>query len=312
MRQLGRYYFYSVQHCNMCGDVSDRHTILGQRLNRSQGFRPRTKTGVSTTIQRCTQCGLIYANPQPIPFDLQDHYGVPPEDYWQEQYFQYDPTYFSQELATLRGLMTMKPGMKALDIGAGIGKCMLSLAHAGFDAYGFEGSEPFHRRALESTKIDASRLQRGTMEEMTYAPETFDFITFGAVLEHLYDPAGSIEKAMQWLKPGGIMHVEVPSSNYLISRLINLYYTLIGTNYVTNLSPMHEPFHLFEFGLKSFEVHAKKVGYTIALHGYYVCSASPFPRLVQPLLTYIMGRADTGMQLAVWLQKTTRPARSGA
>jgi 2-polyprenyl-3-methyl-5-hydroxy-6-metoxy-1,4-benzoquinol methylase len=38
----------------------------------------------------------------------------------------------------------------------------------------------------------------------------FDFITFGAVLEHLYDPSMSIHKAMSWLKPSGIMHIEVP------------------------------------------------------------------------------------------------------
>ena len=32
-----------------------------------------------------------------------------------------------------------------------------------------------------------------------------------------------------------------------------------GTNYVTNISPMHSPFHLYEFGLKSFEELGKKI-----------------------------------------------------
>lgn len=312
MRQQGRYYFYPVQHCNMCGDASDRHPILGQRLNRSQGFRPRTKTGITTTIQKCSRCGLIYANPQPVPFDLQDHYGVPPEDYWKPEYFQYDAHYFSQELATLRQLMTIQPGMKAMDIGAGLGKCMLSLAGAGFDAYGFEGSESFHQRALERMKIDPSKLKQGTMENVSYEPETFDFITFGAVLEHLYDPAQSIAKAVTWLKPGGIMHIEVPSSRYLISRLINTYYKLIATNYVTNLSPMHEPYHLFEFGLRSFEEHAQKTGYTIVLRKYYVCSMAPFPRFLHPLLSYVMEKTGTGMQLAVWLKKNDMNTHRGS
>ena len=39
--------------------------------------------------------------------------------------------------------MEIKPGMKALDVGAGIGKGILSLSHAGFDTYGFEPSTSF-------------------------------------------------------------------------------------------------------------------------------------------------------------------------
>ena len=38
----------------------------------------------------------------------------------------------------------------------------------------------------------------------------------------------------------------------------------MGTNYVTNLNPMHVPYHLYEFDLKSFEVNAKKLGYESA------------------------------------------------
>jgi predicted SAM-dependent methyltransferase len=149
------------------------------------------------------------------------------------------------------------------------------------------------------------------MEDVVYARESFDFITFGAVLEHLYDPAGSIEKAMQWLKPGGVMHIEVPSSRHLISRLINVYYTLIGTNYVTNLSPMHEPYHLFEFGLKSFEAHARRAGYTIRFYEYYPCTADPFPKFLHPLLDYVMKKTNTGMQLAVWLKKNNETTGRG-
>lgn len=288
----------------MCGAPSAGHKILGQRLNQSQGFRPRTKKGISVTVLKCTTCDLIYSNPQPIPFDIQDHYGIPPENYWKPAYFQYQENYFKQELDQLKKLKEIKPGMKALDIGAGLGKCMISLNNAGFDAYGFEASESFHQMAIDKMKIDPEKLKQGAIETVDYEKDFFDFITFGAVLEHLYDPANSIEKAMQWLKPAGIMHIEVPSSRHLLAKLINLYYRLIGTNYITNISPMHEPFHLYEFGLKSFEEHSKKAdNYTIRFHEFYVCSVEPFPSLAQPFLSWIMEKTKTGMQLAVWLQK---------
>ena len=52
---------------------------------------------------------------------------------------------------------------------------------------------------------------------------------------------------MKWLKPGGIVHIEVPSKHF-INKLVNIYYRLIGTNYLL-ISAMHTPFHLYEFSL---------------------------------------------------------------
>ena len=123
---------------------------------------------------------------------------------------------------------------------------------AGFDTYGLEPSETFREMAISKMKIDDEKLKLGGVEDLDYPKESFDFITFGAVLEHLYHPAENLKKATEWLKPGGIIHAEIPSSNWLISKLLNLYYSLKGTNYVSNLSPMHVPFHLYEFSEKSF------------------------------------------------------------
>ena len=94
--------------------------------------------------------------------------------------------------------------------------------------------------------ISAHRLKLGMVEELDYPENEFDFITFSAVFEHLYHLAKTLEKALKWLKPGGIVHIGVPSSNHLIAKLINIYYKLKGTNYVTHISAMHAPFHLYE------------------------------------------------------------------
>lgn len=298
-----RYSFIPVERCNMCGSPVTEHQVLGKRADRSQGRMPRRMRGITTTVVRCGRCSLIFADPQPVPADLQDHYGVPPEAYWREEYFQVDPTYFQRAIERFKAIAPFQVGMQALDIGAGLGKAMIALERAGFEAYGFEPSVPFRDRAIARMGIREDRLALGDMEHMDYAAGRFQFITFGAVLEHLYDPSACIARAMRWLAPGGVIHIEVPSSHWLINRIINTVYRIQGLDYVGNISPMHPPFHLFEFGLDSFHRNGAMLGYKVAAHEYDVCDTY-LPRVLDPLLQWIMRRTDGGMQLSVWLQRT--------
>jgi 2-polyprenyl-3-methyl-5-hydroxy-6-metoxy-1,4-benzoquinol methylase len=286
----------------MCGYDIRYHKILGKRLNVSQGKNPHKKKGISTTIMKCKDCGLIYSNPQPIPFDIQDHYGIPPENYWIEDYFLIDPNYFQNEISIAKKLISFHEGMKSLDVGAGLGKAMIALSNAGFDAYGFEPSIPFYERAISKMKINPRKLKLGMIENVDYPENEFDFISFGAVLEHLYDPSGAIKKTLQWLKPAGVIHIEVPSSAWLINKIINAYYSIRGTDYVGNISPMHTPFHLYEFGLKSFQKNGKKTGYEVMFYEYYVCKTF-MPKAFDFFLKPYMRITHTGMQLCVWLKK---------
>src|SRR3990170_2595049 len=102
----------------------------------------------------------------------------------------------------------------------------------------------FRAVAIERIGITADRIALATVETAALPLVHFDFISFGAVLEHLHSPSLAIERALDWLKPGGVIQLEVPSSRHLVPRALNLYYRLRGTNFVTNTSPMHSPFHL--------------------------------------------------------------------
>src|SRR5688500_7433409 len=174
------YYFEEVLNCEMCGDPTINHKLLGQRLNTSQGLKPWQKEGISVSVKKCKNCSLIYSSPQPIPADIQDHYGIPPEDYWQEDRLVWHSTYFQKEIDKAKELLNIYEGMLALDVGAGVGKGMKSLMNAGFDTYGMEPSEPFYKRAIEKMGIDQKDLKLGMVEDVDYPPDTFDFITFGA------------------------------------------------------------------------------------------------------------------------------------
>ncbi|MBR9998753.1 MAG: class I SAM-dependent methyltransferase [Cyclobacteriaceae bacterium] len=286
----------------MCGSNSSNFQLLGKRLNRSQGFYPNKMSGITVSVCKCKKCGLIFSNPLPIPESFMDHYGLPPGEYWQEEYFDVQPDYFSGEIDWLKQLINSGHGTKALDVGAGIGKCMRVLERNGFDVYGLEPSEPFYNMAVGQMKIDPGHIYPTSIEEADLPENFFSFITFGAVLEHLNDPAGAIERSLQWLKKDGIIHIEVPSSRWLISRLINRFYKIRGLDYSGNLSPMHPPFHLYEFSIESFEENSKKLNYSIADYGYYV-GKTYMPGIIDFFIKPYMKWTNSGMQLVVWLKK---------
>jgi SAM-dependent methyltransferase len=299
------YHFEPVAHCDMCVADSRRFEVMGMRLNHSQGLTPRRAAGIAVSVKKCRTCDLIFADPQPVPDNFDAHYNAP-EDYWTAEQLERDPEHFTAEIATAKRLLGLRGRMRALDVGAGLGKAMTALNSAGFDAYGLEPSPEFRKAALAHGGIRKDRLALGAIEDAEYPPDYFDFVTFGAVLEHLRSPSRSLERALGWLKPGGVIHAEVPSSRWLISRLVNAYYRMCGTRLVTNISPMHVPYHLFEFSPRSFEFHGRRAGYAIAEQRFMVCSIPHAPRLLHAPLRWWMNRAGTGMQLEVYLRKPAR------
>ena len=294
------YKFNMIDSCNMCN--SKNFKILGQRLNSSQGLKPKNKIGISTSILKCNNCNLIFSNPRPEPKNIGDHYNKNPEDYWNKEYFSIDENYFVHEISIAKKLLK-KDSNKALDIGGGIGKAHINLNKNGFDTISIEPSESFRKIALEKFNIPEDKFLLSSIESAKFEENYFDFITFGAVLEHLYDPSQAIEKAIKWLKPGGLIQIEVPSSKYLISKIYNFYFKLRRTNYVTNLSPMHDPYHLYEFDLKSFQLNSKKLSYEVVHYEYFVCNIYNIPAFLHPALRRIMKMTNTGMQLSIWLKK---------
>lgn len=232
---------------------------------------------------------------------------MPPRAYWEnEDYFKLDPQYFGRQIADARRLLGDREGLRSLDIGLGIGKAAVAMRNAGFDVWGIEPSKTFFDKAREVTGLPDDRVQNLHLEEATFPPNFFDFISFGAVLEHLYDPAASIESALGWLAPSGAIQIEVPSSDHLLPQFLNLFFMARGTNFVTNLSPMHPPYHLYEFRPQSFERHGDAVGYELAHRYYDVASIRHFPRALHPFLRTWMEKRNSGMQLTVWLRKTAQ------
>jgi 2-polyprenyl-3-methyl-5-hydroxy-6-metoxy-1,4-benzoquinol methylase len=295
-----KYLFKNIESCPFCD--SHEFKILGKRLNASQGRNPKKKCGITTTIVKCTNCELIFPNPLPIPEDIKDHYDIPPEDYWTPEYFIIPDNYLIPLVNWMNSLQKIEKNAKILDIGAGFGKLMIAFQRLGYDTYGLEPSIPFYNYAIEKMGIDEDKLQLKSVEDSDFEENTFDVIFITAVFEHLYEPAVIFDKMMKWLKPNGLIFIEVPSSRWLVNKIANRYYRLFGSDYVSNLSPMHPPFHLYEFSKKVFELHSLNNSYEIADHRYYVCETF-LPKILNPILPWFMKKTNTGMELAIWLRK---------
>jgi SAM-dependent methyltransferase len=301
------YRFEAADACVMCGGREAK--TLGRRLNRHQGVRPRRKHGVTTTVVRCGGCGLVYSDPRPVPETLEQHYDLPPEEYWvaaaRAGYFEQAEDYFSEQIATFRRFWTGSGIPRALDVGAGVGKTMIALEQSGFETFGIEPSPPFYERAV-ARGIDRDRLRRAPIETAQFEPDSFDFVIFSAVLEHLHDPAGALARTIGWTARGGVIYVEVPSANWLMGRVLNALYRVQGLESVTNLSPMHPPFHLYEFTLEAFRRHGQHAGYEVICHEFFACQTY-LPRPAASVAERVMTTTNTGMMLLVWL----RPASNG-
>ncbi|HNW96938.1 MAG TPA: class I SAM-dependent methyltransferase [Bacteroidales bacterium] len=295
-----KYSFLNIDKCSFCG--SSEFKILGRRLNTSQGKNPRKKTGITTTIVRCVCCGLIFPNPFPIPENISDHYNISPEEYWPNEYFTIPDNHLKNYIEWMNNIRKFDSDSKILDIGAGIGKNMIALKRYGYDAYGIEPSLPFYDRAISKMGIDPDKLQLVSIENCIFQDNMFDAIFFSAVLEHLYNPAEILKKIINWVKPNGLVFIESPSASWLINKLVNKYYKIRGSDYVTNLSPMHPPYHLYEFTKKAFELHAEMNNYEVVDCRYFVCQTYA-PKIFDKILKKYMKMTNTGMELAIWLRK---------
>ena len=182
---------------------------------------------------------------------------------------------------------------------------MASLDAEGFATFGLEPSSSFRDRAISHTGIAADRLALSRIEDADYPQGMFDLVTFGAVLEHLPDPSGAIVRALQWTRPGGLVHIEVPSADWLMARLVDLVYRIQRQDLTCHLSPLHIPFHLFEFTPRSFERHAARTGYEVAHCRRYV-GRTYAPRWADVALVPLMRATGAGLQIEVWLRKVRR------
>jgi len=65
----------------------------------------------------------------------------------------------------------------------------------------------------EAKRVERLEFVEGTIESAAgrFEPSSFDAILFISVLEHLWDPVAALVRCREWLRPGGVLFVNVPT-----------------------------------------------------------------------------------------------------
>jgi 2-polyprenyl-3-methyl-5-hydroxy-6-metoxy-1,4-benzoquinol methylase len=187
--------------CPLCGGA--KHDVVATR----------DRDGSDLCTVMCQGCGHVFTNPAPSEGDLKAYYtehyrsaykGVitPKRKHVLRAGFR-----ALERLSRLRSFLA--PPAKVLDVGAGGGEFAYLLSRLGYDVVGVEPNAGYAGFASQSYGLD---IRATTLELVDFPVQTFDAITMHHVLEHIADPRAALIRLAQWLKPGGVMVVEVPNA----------------------------------------------------------------------------------------------------
>jgi len=196
----------------------------------------------------------------------------------------------------------LKAGSKALDIGSGIGRVTFLLKQDGYDAYALEPKKELFDFGIEHGFTERTKSFNIPYEIAQFGKDSFDFI-FLEPLNHLAEPHLAIQKTLEWLKPGGYLHLQVANHKWLYKRLLKMLYKITFRKHVPYTSTQRKPFNACEYSAKSFKVYAELNNLELCQINAYACNTfMPF-RLLDKWMGYYMWRFNRGMELSLILRK---------
>ena len=203
------FYRQDVVDCANCGSKVLDHQIISSK----------ERHGLPFISVICTICGLIFTNPR-MNQSSYDHFY---KNYYRDLYEiksskiivnqLFDSEYRSGNLIFENLSPYLNSGEKLLEIGCGPGGLLQLFREKGFEVKGIDlgGFEV-------DWGVDEYQLDISSESLYKYEPsETFDVIIAIHVIEHFVDFAADLEKISSFLLPGGLLYIETPSLEGLVS-----------------------------------------------------------------------------------------------
>lgn len=224
------------------------------------------------TLKRCSECGLMFVDPQPSGKELNIHY---PETYHvytrdksklspkklliislvAKEYFGYGrskgylkvflfPFYFK-----LSHLPSYVKNGKLLDIGCGVGNRLPLFGALGWKIEGLE----MDQKAAETAQHMGYKIHISTLEDADLPKDYFDVVYLNNVFEHFRNPVRAIQKISYILKNNGDLVLVIPNADSLACRLFKKHWFALEV-----------PRHLFTYNKENLARLLKQQGFKIS------------------------------------------------
>lgn len=257
-------------------------------------------------IARCTDCGVMFTNPQPSDDQLAEIYN--------EHYFlgadSEEGRNSTREMkrATAREYLAEirryggATGGRLLEVGCGDGDFLVEAEEAGFIVTGVELAPSAcdqARARLKHGEVVCGLLEKSGLEE-----ESFDLCVLSDVIEHVRDPLAFLGEVHRLLKPGGAIFIATPSLDSWSAKMLK-------QNWME-----FKPEHLTYFDPQTIQTALLRTGYheVIVQPGYKILTldyvAQHFERFPVPVITPLV-RFCNGLLPRSLRQKYRRIVASG-
>lgn len=264
---------------DLCMLCDNEGTLLYQNLRDRLFSAPG-----AWALLRCSKCGLVWIDPQPIPEDIGELY---------RDYFTHNPAskilkkkprkslrktvrisvlnvafgYKDDRANKLLGRLVSclglsrdtiggtvmwldgtRPG-KLLDVGCGDGQFLANMRELGWEVHGVEPDGQAVKAANQKFGLN---VHEGALEKISFPDNTFDAITMSHVIEHLPNPIGTLRECKRMLKKGGRLVMTAPNIESLAHRL-----------YRDSWLPLDPPRHLFLYSPSTLRTCVERSGLRI-------------------------------------------------
>jgi len=244
----------TAPRCNLC--ASERIEIYHE-----QGYR---------RVVRCRDCRLVFVDPLPTPQEkaeierLAYEGDLLPEvaDFFRNCHrdFKDDPVIEAFRHALRWIGEHRKPG-RLLDVGPGTGIFLhLASTEFGWQPFGVDICQESADKARDEFGIE---LQVGDFDSYPWERGSFDAVTMLDMLEHTLDPAASLRRALELLKPGAVLYLAVPNQHCLMTVLLDRYIRMRGPGYRFFLERLYVPPHVFYFNPQTLRRMVERAGFEV-------------------------------------------------
>jgi 2-polyprenyl-3-methyl-5-hydroxy-6-metoxy-1,4-benzoquinol methylase len=206
-------------------------------------------------LRRCRACGLMYLSPRPTPQGMLVYYPDAYSNYRPAIEDEWSPLMRwmrQRKLAARRTVIERASGLRRgrlLDVGCSTGLFLHEMDLAGWE---IAGVEPVAGAAAYARERFGLEVVQGPLHEATYAPASFDAITFWDVLEHTFSPRQALGQAAALLRPGGYLFASVPNWDSFNRRLFGRYWQGLDT-----------PRHLYVFPRETLAALLRRAGFEV-------------------------------------------------